>query len=304
MATVSVIVPCYNHARFLPQAVRAILEQTFGDLELILVDDCSSDDSWAVIQAAVASDRRVVAIRHERNRGLSASRNDALKVATGEFVAFCDADDIWERDKLEFQLGLLRSHPGCDLVYCDTTIIDETGAPTGKRFSEIYPLPARTSGNLFVELLEKNFINIQSVLLRRRCLGTAARFEERFRVLEDWWFWLQLAPTHEFLYSHKLVAKYRVHPNTLNVRKKRSFPMTRVRIFRKLLESARPLSSRQRARVLFAMGADLCDLGRHGQGTRILCAALKGACLSGNVVLAVRCLRRLALGVRLPSQVA
>src|SRR5262245_26625726 len=249
------------------------------------------------MQATKASDPRVVAIHHERNRGLAASRNDALRVATGEFIAYCDADDIWERDKLEFQLGLLRSHPGCDLAYCDTTIIDEAGAPTGQRFSQMYPPAARSSGNLFEVLLEKNFINIQSVLMRRRCLDTVDHFEESFRVLEDWWYWLQLAPTHEFVYADKLVAQYRVHGNTLNAKKKRLFPVTRVRIFRRLLESQR-LSPAQRARVLFSMGADLSDLGRRKWGRRMLCEAARDASTTGNLVLALRSLRRLALGLR------
>src|ERR1017187_4327252 len=100
MPKVSVIMPCFNHARFVVESVSGILAQTHPDLELIIVEDCSSDNSWDVIRSLTAKDSRIKVIRHERNQGVSKSRNDGLCMATGQFIAFCDADDVWEYDKL------------------------------------------------------------------------------------------------------------------------------------------------------------------------------------------------------------
>src|ERR1035438_3175106 len=96
---VSVVMPCYNHGRFVDQSVTAVLEQTFADLELIIVDDASKDNSLEVARKFARKDARVKVIVHEQNYGPSRSRNDGLRAAVGEFVGFCDADDLWKPDK-------------------------------------------------------------------------------------------------------------------------------------------------------------------------------------------------------------
>src|SRR5437879_5335794 len=103
MPSVSVIMPCFNHGRFVKESVNGVLGQTHGDLELVIIDDCSSDKSWQIISGIARDDPRIKAIRHARNEGVAKSRNDGLRVAKGEFIAFCDADDIWDQGKLKFQ---------------------------------------------------------------------------------------------------------------------------------------------------------------------------------------------------------
>lgn len=102
--------PCFNHARFLNQSVLSILEQTYPELELILVNDCSTDNSAELIKGFALRDARVKPLYHQSNQGLSRSRNDALAAARGEFIAFCDSDDIWECSKLAIQVRLLQEH--------------------------------------------------------------------------------------------------------------------------------------------------------------------------------------------------
>src|SRR5687768_6348127 len=97
---VSVIIPCYNHERFVDLAIESILNQTYRNLEIIIVDDCSTDESLKKIEAFANRDPRIKVIRHVVNKGLSRSRNDALKITSGEFIAFCASDDIWEDNKL------------------------------------------------------------------------------------------------------------------------------------------------------------------------------------------------------------
>lgn len=275
MPMVSVIMPCFNHAQFLADSIQSILRQTHSDLELIIVDDCSSDHSAEVIGKFSAGDSRIKVIRHERNQGLSRSRNDALRLAAGEFIAFCDADDVWEIDKLKTQVGSLESQPDYVLAYSDTLIIDEHGVPTGRRFSENYNLPKTPTGRLFDDLLGGNFVNILSVLMRKECVEEVGPFDERVRWVQDWWYWVQLSRRHRFLYSARPLAKYRVHSRSTNLVQKRAYCLDRIRVFRWILRKYTDLRPGIKAHILYDMGVDLCSLGKYGTGRRLFWGAAR-----------------------------
>jgi glycosyltransferase involved in cell wall biosynthesis len=195
-------------------------------------------------------------------------------VATGDFIAFCDSDDVWERDKLSTQVALLQDNRGFDVAYCDTIIIDVNGVPTGKRFSELFPLPKNPSGWLFLELVKRNFINIQSVLMRRQCVSEEGLFDERIEWIQDWWCWLRLSRKHRFLYSSRPLARYRMHGDSTNLRHKRSYSLNRFRAFRRMLREYSELPRAAKANIIFRMGVDLCDLGRYRHGQRLLWDAI------------------------------
>jgi glycosyltransferase involved in cell wall biosynthesis len=270
MPTVSVIMPCFNHGQFLAESVLSILRQTHADLELIIVDDCSTDKSAQVIADFAAKDGRVKGIRHPLNQGLSRSRNDAMQAAKGEFVAFCDSDDVWEPAKLEVQVNLLRNAPDYGLAYCDTLIIDENSRPTGTRFSERYPPPKSPSGWLFQDLLATNFVNIQSVLLRKECVQRIGPFDESIEWVQDWWYWVRLSRRYRFLYSHEPLARYRVHSRSTNLVHRRAYCVNRFKVFRRMLREYRDLAPVAKADIYYMMGVDLCDLGRRRAGRRLL----------------------------------
>jgi glycosyltransferase involved in cell wall biosynthesis len=209
--------PCYNYAQYVGDSIASVLKSTEKDLELIVVDDGSTDGSRAIVKAAAARDPRVKPIFHEKNLGISASRNDALKAAKGNFIAFCDADDLWLPEKLEHQLELLEQYPvnhsgpGANIAFGDSKIIDESGRETGERFSDRFPVPSAGNGNLFPTLCVRNFINTQTVLLRRDILGPENLFDTNIQYAEDWLFWVRLAREHEFVYSPEPLGYYRVH---------------------------------------------------------------------------------------------
>jgi teichuronic acid biosynthesis glycosyltransferase TuaG len=254
--------PCFNHGRFLRKSVNGVLGQSHENLELIIIDDGSSDNSWEEIKRFAAEDSRIIALRHERNQGVSKSRNDGLQVATGEFIAFCDADDIWERKKLKSQLDLLRSNLAYDVAYCDALIIDENGLPTGKRFSELLFLPRIPSGWLFRKLIGHNFINTQSVLMRKECVQSTGHFDEDLKVLEDWWYWIRLSHHHRFLYSRELLGRYRMHANSTYVGQKRRYCFSRYKVFKRVLREYADISRCAKANILYKMGVDLYGLGK------------------------------------------
>lgn len=118
MPRVSVVIPTYNRADVIPRAVESVLDQTFEDLELLVVDDGSTDDTVAMLESI--DDPRLRVITHETNRGANVARNTGIEHAEGEFVAFLDSDDEWDRRKLQFQLARYETAaPGCVAVYCD-----------------------------------------------------------------------------------------------------------------------------------------------------------------------------------------
>ena len=107
MSRVSVITPAYNAAAFLEETVKSVQSQTYCDWEMLIVDDCSSDDTFSIASQLAKKDNRIIVIRNDKNLGVAASRNIALDVATGEYIAFIDSDDLWLPQKLEKQIGFM-----------------------------------------------------------------------------------------------------------------------------------------------------------------------------------------------------
>jgi glycosyltransferase involved in cell wall biosynthesis len=296
MPTVSVIMPCFNHARFLNDSVRSVLGQSGFDLELIVVDDCSTDGSWETLSNLAKKDSRLRIHGHSINQGASRSRNDAIKMATGDFIAFCDADDVWEKDKLELQIKMLRSNPDYDFAYCDAKIVDENGEATGRLFSQLFPPPSKPSGNLFDVLIVRNFINMQSVLMRRKCLELTGHFDEKIKWVEDWWFWIKASSHYRFLYTSALLARYRIHRASTSKLQKHGYFVNRFTVCKRVLTECRNLTIPGRAKIVYGMGVGLCELGKYRSGRRLLwhsaglaIADVRALAVAGNA------LRRLVL---------
>jgi glycosyltransferase involved in cell wall biosynthesis len=267
MSKVSVIMPCFNHANYLRQSVNSVLTQSHKDLELIIIDDNSTDNSGTLIEDLVQMDFRIKAIRHSHNCGPSKSRNDGLHLATGQYIGFCDADDIWEKGKLECQLALLNSNKTYDLVYSDSSIINENGLKTGDSFSDLFPPPKQASGSMLTELIRGNFINTQTVLMRHRCVETTGYFDERINVLEDWWYWIQLASKHRFLYCAKTLARYRIHSQSTNRTKRRKYMQHRIKVLNRILTRFPDLANGPKGEIFYHLGVNLRALGRRRIGT-------------------------------------
>lgn len=175
---VSVVMPVYNAARWLKRPVESVLAQTHRALELIAVDDGSSDDSVALIEAYARGDDRIRLLRQPQNGGVAAARNAGLDMARGDYVAFLDADDWWHPRKLELQLAAMRSS-GAQVSYAAY----QRMAEDGRLLSRVTP-PARVTWR---DMLGSNFIGHLTGMYARR-LGDA-----RFRRIghEDYVFWLE-----------------------------------------------------------------------------------------------------------------
>lgn len=131
---VSVVMPSYNSEDFIAESIKSVQSQTYGDWELLIVDDCSTDGTVAVAEAIAMDDSRVHVFSNERNSGAACSRNRALREAKGDWIAFLDSDDLWGPDKLERQLAFMRKS-GCSFSYTEYETMDEGGESQGRRFS-------------------------------------------------------------------------------------------------------------------------------------------------------------------------
>jgi glycosyltransferase involved in cell wall biosynthesis len=202
MPKVSVIVPAYNQSRYVEAAVRSALTQTCDDLEVVVVDDGSTDDTSSVVQAIADPRLRYV---YQENRGLSGARNTGIRHARGEFLTFLDADDLFLPDKLEVLLAAFARRPELGLVAGQAILVDQDGRRIGEIFDR--PLPDDPS-----DLLLGNPLHVGSVLLRKSWQARIGYFDEALRSYEDWDYWLRLALAGcRMAYEARPVSLYRFH---------------------------------------------------------------------------------------------
>ena len=174
---ISVIMPAYNSERTLESAAVSVLEQTYENIERLIVDDHSTDDTPEICRALTSSDNRVRVISNTDNLGALRSRLKAVKEAKGDWIAFLDSDDLWNPDKLSKQL-VVREDTGCDLVYTGSAFMDENGQP----YEWIMHVPA---GIDYKKLLKQNIISNSSVLVNKDAFIRFAPDEGDNRVMHE-----------------------------------------------------------------------------------------------------------------------
>lgn len=261
MPLVSIIMPCHNHARYVDESIRSVLDQTEKDLELIIIDDGSADGSRLQIARAAHFDQRVKPLYHSENLGASVSRNDGLRMAQGKYIAFCDADDLWLPNKLAVQLETLAPYPEIGVTYCDALIIDSEGKKNDKRFSDRFPVPGKGNGDLFPTLCIRNFINMQSALLRQTAIRPGDFFDPDIRWVEDWWFFIKIARTNNFIYNSEPLCLYRVHEASSATSQGLKVDENRLKVYARILKAYPDLSPRLVSAIHYHMGVGLGKIG-------------------------------------------
>jgi glycosyltransferase involved in cell wall biosynthesis len=204
---VSIIIRTYNRGYTISKALCSVLDQSFSDYELIVVDDGSTDDTAEVV-AKVAGDRARY-IRHMQNRGVGAAFNTGIAAARGEMIAALDSDDEWKPNKLEREVAFLDSHPAVDVVFSDVEMVTSNGKIPSlfglmRRYSEIAP-PVRGNGGfvldqrrMYLWLLQEVPVKPSASVLRRQVFEKVGKFDESSRSGEDWDFYLRLAHVSHF----------------------------------------------------------------------------------------------------------
>lgn len=202
MALVSVVIPAYNGAPYIGEALDSVFRQTGVDMEVIVVDDGSTDGTGEVVQNYRGG---AVTYLRQANRGNSHARNRGILASSSEFIAFQDADDIWLEGKLATQLPLLEGRPEVGLVYSNTYLLRGSTYLSDTAF-HLYP-PSR--GRIFGELFQRSFIPTHTVVARRSCLEQAGLFNEELRIVGDYDLWLRIAARYELEFVATPLSAYR-----------------------------------------------------------------------------------------------
>ncbi len=209
MPTVSVIIPTHNRANYLPVAISSVLNQSFQDFEILVVDDGSTDSTAAVV--AGFRDQRIRYIRHEKSRGGSAARNTGIRNSNCPFIAFLDDDDEWLPSKLQLLTDLLKSSPAeVGAAYSGYWIVDRgRGRICGKK------TPAKR-GDLSQELLAGNCIGgTSAVVARRECFERVGLFDENLPSFQDYDLWIRISKEFQFEFVPDPLSNYYVHENKI-----------------------------------------------------------------------------------------
>lgn len=180
---VSIVMPAYNAERTIEEAIKSIIDQTYKNWELIIIDDCSTDRTLEKIQLVADKDERIRVLVNPENRGVSYSRNRGVLDGTGDWTAFLDSDDLWRCDKLEKQLTLMQEEKDAVLCYTASAFMDNDGNRYG------YVMPAEKQTNLHT-LLKRNIISCSSVMLQSKVMKQVEMPGDRMH--EDYYVWLTL----------------------------------------------------------------------------------------------------------------
>ncbi len=273
---VSIILPVYNRANQLPDAINSVLMQSFRDFELIVVDDASTQDLESVVRTV--GDPRIRYIRRAVNGGAAAARNTGLAEAQGEFIAFHDSDDLWLPGKLERQLALFEKLPPEIGVVCGNHIM--YGRDSRRRFGPgLVCLEPPPQGQLSVDedqqarLLQRNRLSLPTSLFRRNCYPDIEWFDERLRANVDWDFAIRLAAhtkIYEDLHPYLLVNTTADDNISRNERQKL---LSLARIMKKNREVFRR-HPKAHGNLLYRLGIGLYKLGKRRIGRRFILAGL------------------------------
>jgi len=210
MPKISVVIPTQNRAEFLRAAIQSVLNQTFQDFEIIIIDDASVDETANVVQGF--KDPRIWYVRHETRRGQGATRNAGIRQTSGEYVALLDDDDEWLPEKLERQAVVLdRSPLKVGLVYTGFSKIDTNSRQL------IHTFIPKKRGSIFNDMCTDNWVGTCStVMLRKQCFDVVGLFDESLAAGADWDLWLRISKEFDIEYLAEALVWYRVHGHSIS----------------------------------------------------------------------------------------
>ncbi|NQV14398.1 glycosyltransferase family 2 protein [bacterium] len=254
---ISVVIPTYNRAATIERALKSVLSQTYPAIEIIVIDDFS-DDSTPEILTEYAD--KIKIISNSRNRGVSYSRNAGIRAARGDWIAFLDSDDQWDKQKLETQKIFHESHPRLSISQCD-----EIWIRNGVRVNPMAK-HAKQSGWIFEACIPRCIVSPSAVIIHKIVLKKVGHFDPNLMACEDYDLWLRIAPQFEIGFlDEKLVTRYGGHDDQLS---KKYWGMDRFRITSMEKHVDSPLPHEWKKRLLqelvlkcgiVAMGADKRD---------------------------------------------
>lgn len=204
--TVSIIITCYNYGKYLEGCLTSVLKQTFNDFEIIIINDGSIDNTDEVIKKF----KNIANLKYikQSNSGQARAKNVGIQNASGSFIAFLDADDVWDENKLKKQMPLFENK-SVGVVYSRSSYINESGEVLANlKITEKYLLPK--SGKVTKNLFLDNFVPFSSSIVRKDCFGKFGGFDESLKMGIDWDLWLRISTAYEFDFVNEPLLIYRV----------------------------------------------------------------------------------------------
>lgn len=263
MPIVSVVIPTYNAGKYLPATINSILEQDFDDLEIIVVDDQSTDNTEEVLNK-IGSDKIFYYCLEENHGGPSRPRKIGIKEAKGEFIALCDSDDLFAPGRLNFAVKLLRNHPELGMVFTDEQKFDDaTGKDLGnflKGYDRFHALPKKqvekdcfviAPDNAFSCLFFENYIMPSGVTIRRSIFKDIGSFDETLTNGDDRDMWFRITRKYPIGFINKIGFRYRVRAGSISGRGA-TLSENRIRVLQKQMEASLPDYLHKRCQELIA----------------------------------------------------
>jgi glycosyltransferase involved in cell wall biosynthesis len=239
---VSVVIATFNMGRYLPQAVQSVLSQTYTNVEILIIDDGSTDDTAQIIRRWEQDER--VRVYRQSNGGQAQARNRGVALSKGRYVAFLDADDEWLSHKLSRQMPLF-ANPQVGVVYSGYECMDAEGRALPKPPTRMY------RGRISAALLIDNFVSFQTAVVRRECLARHGAFDESVRMGDDYDLWLRLSAHYEFDFIPQPTARYRVWSGQMSKNYRRRYESA-IRTMQRFLEHNPGLVSTAQIRAAWA----------------------------------------------------
>lgn len=227
MPKVSVNIISYNNAKFVRRAIDSVLSQTFKDYEIIFVDDGSTDNTAAIVQACQGAVRYI----YQENLGIPVARNRGILASQGEYIALLDADDYWVPNKLELQVAILDRYKNVGFVYSKIPVVNEEGQQKGV-------WPHTECGRNFYEIIEKGaFSPNTTVMVRKECFVKVGLFDPVMPPVEDIDIWLRIARYYQIYEIQDTLLGFYYREDNKPPRDKIKLFTSQVRLYRKLLYS-------------------------------------------------------------------
>jgi len=204
---VSIIIPAYNAEKYIQRALESALAQTYKDIEIIVIDDGSTDKTAEIIKTY--QDPRIIYF-FQKNQGQGPARNNGIKKSQGEYITFLDADDYYFPEKVEKQVRFLENHPEYQAVYCNALhFYSDNPTVFFKKKGNFH------SGDIFKDLLQSSYINPNTIMVSRQILDKAGLFNENRYCPEDWELWLKISRAgFQFGYLDEDLVKVEIRPDS------------------------------------------------------------------------------------------
>jgi glycosyltransferase involved in cell wall biosynthesis len=273
---VSVVIPTYNAPRFLIEAVKSVLAQTYTDYELIIIDDGSGPETREALEPYMD---RIRYIRQE-NTGIAGARNCGIKEAHGKYVAFLDHDDLWLPEKLEKQMARAGECPEAGVIYCDfVNFLDIPGEQ--RELGDPFAKKKKPEGNVLAALFERNFINTLVMLFKREVFEKVGGFDAGYKLILEYDMALRAAGEYDFARVPEALARYRIHPGNTSGGRALSVTQERLQALQKIYANPgtrqvpRGVYKREMASVHLKLAENYRLLGQKKEARRHFWKAVK-----------------------------